>query len=310
MTTEATPAAAPSTPATDVPATATPEATAPVEANPQSADTPAVDGGGDATAGEPQAAAAPKGPSPADLAKWSQKLSRKEERHKAERAAFEQQKARVAELEALAKVLDTDNEMELLDFYRKSLFDRITTRMVDPEAVPLEDQVAQAIEAARKKEQEKTQATLAASRHEQEKSFAYSAAQYIPGVLAEKFPALAELDPKVVVNAAVNVSLERFRAGQTVDLDKVLQEWNDAEKVRIEKTYSRLRPGDAQIQPNSERAGAVEPAKPEPRKRTAISNAHAATRASPVPDDDALPDDRELNRRAAEALRRSNTGWR
>jgi hypothetical protein len=294
-----------------------------------------AEGGGDIPDGEEKpegAEAKPPKPTVDKLTAWSEKLSRRKGRLDAregrvvdrERATEERERL-AAEKEAKAAevltLLETDPD-KLLDqiakvkgvtkpaVYKSWMEKHLQENDPNERVTRLEQQIAED-KAARAEAQKQ-----AAANAETNTINAYlrDTRPYVEKVLPE-FEHLSAYAAENVWERATSFAISEWkRTGKEPPLDKVLQDMENAtaaEYRRIEAARaSRLRGSDAQDPANSERAGADPSAKPETRKRS-ISNAHAATKAAPDSEEDVLKlSDKELTRRAVEALRRADPRWR
>lgn len=295
-----TPAAAPeATTSTETPSVAAPEGTTPAEGQ------------------EPAAEPTPDPPEERKLTKWSQKLTRREEKLKAERQAFEQQQQQHASQLELAKAFESKKVKPLIEAYARrhglnfeQAYNALTHEAVNPDQPTVEEVVEQTVakreEARQKAAQEAHQRNVQAQIHE----FAQRADPYVRAKMADH-EYLSELEPDLVAKVAIDTVVGNWLKGQEIPLDDVLANMNAYEKSRVEKHLHRLRPGDSQVQANSEREnGAGQSAKHEARKRGSpqtLNNSHAAQQATAPSDDDDLSD-RALTAKAVKALR-GIPGW-
>ncbi len=281
--------------------------------------TPAPEGEAPETPGT-EAPPEPSGPSEAQLAKWSQKLNRREEKLKAQRIEFEaKQKSLDSELQ-LAKAFESKKVKPLIEAYAKrqgltfeQAYNALTHEAVNPD-VPTVDEVVDARIAAKEAErQQQFQQQQETAKRSQAEAFVKAAEPYVrssDGIGKHEY--LAALDPDVVVRVALETVVGTWwKTGKEIPLDQVLSDMNAYEKQRVDKHLSRLRPGDPQIQANSEREnGAGQSAKLETRKRGSpqtLNNSHAAQQATAPSDDDDLSD-KALTAKAVKALR-AIPGW-
>lgn len=318
----------------------TAETVAAPSAEPESPHSEPVEGGGDSTEGEekPEGAesAAEEKPSPDKLTRWSIKLTRKKGRLDAREGRLVERERQTEERERLAKEKETKaaEVLTLLETDPDKLLEQIakvkgTSTTVaykswmekhlqanDPnEQVRLLHERLDAKEQAEKQARAEAEKQAEANKKTNMVNAYLSATKpYIAGVI-DKYEHLSPYGAEQVWQRATSIAISEWeRTGKEPPLDKVLQDMENAtaaEYRRIEEAkQNRLRGSDSKDPANSERAGADPSARPETRKRS-ISNAHAATKATPDSEDDVLKlSEKELDRRAIEALRRADPRWR
>lgn len=324
MTTEATETKASETAAEDVAAPSS-EHDSP-QASPE-------EGGGDSSeeTTKPEGEKKPEPPAPdvKKLTAWSEKLSRRKGRLDERESKVVERERAVEERDAKAReilaLLETDPD-KLLDQVAKikgtnrpavykSWMER-TLQENDPNerVTRLERQLQERDEAAKAKAEADAKAKVEANRAAMVTNYLEATKPYVQTVLP-KYEHLSAYTPESVWQRSTAIAIDHWRkTGQELPLDKVLQDMENATAAdykRIkEAEESRQRGSDAQEPTHSERAGAGKSAQPETRKR-GLTNAHAATRASPESEDDVLNlSEKELDRRAIEALRRADPRWR
>jgi hypothetical protein len=316
MTTEATPATAAAETPSDASAPADSAGASSAAESPDP--TPAPDGTTPPAEATEEPATPSDVPDARKLTKWSQKLTRREERVKADRAELEAaKKSHEADLQ-LAKAFESKKVKPLIEAYAKrhaltfeQAFNALTHEAVNP-GVPTVEEVVDARLTA-KAEAEQKAAQERQEKHVQGQIYAFvqKANPYVREAM-EKHEYLATLEPDLVARVAIDTVVNTFlRTGQEISLDSVLTDMNAHEKTRVEKHLSRLRPGDPQVQANSEREnGAGQSAKLEARKRGSpqtLNNSHAAQQATAPADDEDLSD-KALTAKAVKALR-GIPGW-
>lgn len=258
------------------------------------------------------------------LTAWSQKLSRRKHRLDAREGRvsereqqLSQREARANELEAL---LDSD-PAELLeviakrrgksrsevyqDWMRREI--QADAPMTRAEFERMERERTERSAAEQKQREESQRAEAEKTAQAQEAAFTPQANLYIRQELGtDKYPHLSAYDHNTVVNLAVGHVIRTFRqSGKELPLDEVLRDMETATRADYERMHAKR---SAQA-PHSERGnGAAPAAQPEARRRT-VTNNDAAQRAT-QPDADEDLSDQALRSRAADVLRRANSGWR
>lgn len=272
---------------------------------------------------EQEAAAAPEAeqaeaPTVDKLTAWSQKLSRKKGRLDAREGRLADRERAIQERESRIQ-----KDIELLDADPMSFLDKLAERHGTTRAKVYEqwmqtelragtpDEKIARIEAKLERDAEERRKQ---AEGEQQKAKEQVVQQYARDVHAyightlEKsgYDYLKPYGAQQVADRCLYLIMAEYnRTGREVPVDEALSYMNNATKAE----YEKLRQREAATQvPNSEQNGAVQSAQPASRKR-AVTNAHAAAQASPADEDDDISDV-ALKRKAAEALRRSNTGWR
>lgn len=307
---QTTPAAAPAAaPTTSVAESAptTPAANAEPGGAAEAASTP-VEG---APAADPTPEA-PKQETPSvdKLTKWSQKLTRREDKLKQQAAELERTKAEQAALVETAKLFENKQLKPIIETYAKKhnlsfedAFNALTREVVSPG----EKTVDEIVDAKLEKER---QAQAVVAEQQKVQAFQQQGHAYITASLPQSpHDYLKAYDPAYIASFAMGVALEQYqKQGAHEPLDKILADMNTAEKKRYD--LQRQREAALQVPPNPEReSGAVEPAKHESRKRngTQLNNSHAAQSPSNGAGKEDLSD-KALAAAAAKALR-SIPGW-
>ena len=276
---------------------------------------------------EQQAAAAEEQPAEGaptkdKLTQWSVKLSRKKMR-------LDQREGRVVDRERAIQEREAriQRDMQLLESDPQSFLDRLAERHGKTRAKVYEewmqselragtpDEKLARIEAEMQKEREERvklqQAQEQRAAQENVQRFAQGVDTYVHRTLpTSQLDYLKPYPPRDVAARAFQLIMQELQhTGREVPLDEMLSRMNNATKAEqdLHRQHQERQRG-AEQPANSEQNGAVQSAQPASRKR-AITNTHAATKATPDDEDDDISD-AALKRKAAEALRRSQTGWR
>lgn len=307
-------AAAPETPS-GAPAPATNESATP-GSNEAAEPAASPDGSTPAELGaEPQK---PDAPDPAKLTKWSQKLTRREDRLRTQQAEFDAKQRSLNDQLELAKAFESKKLKPVIDAYAKrhgltfsQAYDALTHEAVNPDQPTVDEVVDRRIEERETARQQAQQQAQQQAIQSQVSNYVKKADPYVKQAMA-KHEFLADLVPDVVSKVAIGTVVDHWmKTGQELSLDQVLSDMNTIEQKRIEKHVNRLRPGDPQVQANSEREnGAGQSAKHESRKRPSpqtLNNSHAAQSASTTEDEEDLSD-KALTAKAVKQLR-GIPGW-
>lgn len=316
-------------PKTPTPAPAAAPADAPEAPDTEAAETPAEgteqpetpEGQQQAADGEQEPQAGEE-PSKAKLTRWSVKLSRKKVR-------LDTREGRIVERERAIQQREAEIQkgLALLEADPASFLDRLAERHGKTRAKVYEEWMQTELRAGTPEEKlARIEADLQKERDErkrqEEQHRQQQANENIRRFANEVFSAVATHLPTskfdylkpypardVAARAVQLIVAEHQQTGVEVPLDEMLSRMNNATKAEhdLHQQYQQRQRGAANPT-NSEQNGAVESAQPASRKR-AITNTHAATKATPDDDDDDISDS-ALKRKAAEALRRSSTGWR
>ncbi len=252
----------------------------------------------------------PEAPNADKLTRWSQKLTRREEKQARERAEFDKEKAAHAALVESGKLFENKQLRPIIEAYAKKhgvsfedSFNALTREVV----APGEKTVDEIVEEKLAKER---QATAAANEQQKLENWQRQSHAYIGAKLPQSdLKYLKSYDKDYIAKFAVDVATAQYKqTGKHESLDKILADMNAAEEKRY--NLHRQLDGDSQITQNPEReSGAVEPAKHESRKRNGsqLNNSHAAEKPSNGAGKEDLSD-KALAAAAAKALR-SIPGW-
>ena len=265
-------------------------------------------------------------PSVDKLARWSQKLQRRNPKVETARAELAKQRA---ELDARAKQLEqtearAKEAAELLESNPSELLDRLAKRngttvaeeyerwmhrvMTDNDPAKVaertaERRVKEALAAEREAAAKQAAEAKAAGWEQQKQTFRVNTAAYVPNVLS-KYPAISAYGAQAVADRAVNFILETYeKTGVAHPLDDVLQALENGTRAEFERIQGVL---GAKTQPPGQVNGAGKAASPAARQR-GVTNGMTTELGSASGDDDDISD-KALTAKAIAVARKN--GWR